>query len=257
MGARCEIGDANPVEAGERAAHRVIERGDPLSGDAFGAGKNAGDGASCGAIGVGVPTAGNGENDGLGEVSGAPQHPGGNQGSVGNGVDPVVMTKLFADDLPSGLPRASAIVHGKNSSQRFVQAGGRWYVSQRFDDRRSCVIGGERRGRQGSAPHFAVDTVGSMGQDRVLVYKSRCRAGITGIDVAVHISSDLGTNPFAVGVVHLSHGRDVQLVNQVAVGGAFSRVGLCVGQPIQPLASHIGGCVATAMGSRTCSASMA
>ncbi len=84
--------------------------------------------------------------------------------------------------------------------------------------------------------------------DRVLVSQSRCRAGITGIDVAVHISADLGANPFAVGVVHPSHGRDVELVDQVSVGGSLGGVGLRVGQPIQPLTGHIRGCVATAVG---------
>lgn len=211
---------------------------------ARGAGQDPGEGAGGGPVGVGVPTAGHGAADGAGEVPVGVGEGRGDQGGVGEGVDPVVVAVAGVQPVRDAVEVGPRLLLGGPDPEAdgFGEAGAGRYDGQAGPERGVDVgPAGGGLGGGGGDEEGGVDPVGGVGEDGVAVGLGGGGDRVARIGPAVDIGPDEGADPLAEGVVVGGGERGLQAVEEIAVRDALGGEGPAGRELVEPEAADVGG----------------
>ena len=226
-------------------ARRFFSGAGPAVGEgAGGAGEEPGDAAGGRAVGVGVPAAGHGTADGAGEVAVGVGEGGGDQGGVGDGVDPVVRGAWVAWSSSTTVVEVAVAIGPSRMPWRTAWARRERGGTTVRPVRRQAWISWvpvAAAAMVAAVNIAAVDAVGGVGEGGVAVGLFGGGGRVAGVGPAVDVGADQGADPLAERVAVAGGERGFEAGEEVAVGDAFGGEGAARGEFVQPEPRHVGG----------------
>ena len=243
------FGQFNPAHAENGGVQKVVKRLYPFFVDGPSAVSHAENRAHGCAVAVGVKAGLHGHADGLAVVTSAVEEGGRHDHGVGDGVTPVVSVVLVETGVDGGEAvglghAASVAVHYGHDG--LVQAGGGGDLPKPPADHGLHAVGGipvlyhGGHGQHGGYPHLAVDAVLDVGDGGVPPGHVGGGLGVSGVDVAEIVPTDLGADPLAVGVLVYGRIGGQVALDKVAEGRPLGGAVGVLGLHTEPMAGHIG-----------------